>query len=227
MISDFKQIESLFTEIDHYLKIKVKIYVIGGVVLLQQGLKPATKDIDLVIHGKREFVAFEHALITAGFKQKIPTGVYKKMNLNQILVRDDFRVDAFHQTVCRRFSLSEAMRKRAKKTLMVPHIDVYLCSNEDIFVFKTFTEREGDLQDCIALAQRGLKWENILRELQSQVRHSGEDVWITWIGERLDILMEKGLNIPIIDQIDELRDTYFEEFERKFAEKKTAKKKEV
>jgi len=35
MISDFKQIESLFTEIDHYLTIKVKIYVIGGVVLLQ------------------------------------------------------------------------------------------------------------------------------------------------------------------------------------------------
>jgi len=36
MISDFKQIESLFTEIDHYLKIKVKIYVIGGVVLLHK-----------------------------------------------------------------------------------------------------------------------------------------------------------------------------------------------
>jgi hypothetical protein len=63
--------------------------VIGGVVLLQQGLKPATKDIDLVIHGKREFVAFEHALITAGFEGKIPMDVYKKMNLSQILVRDD------------------------------------------------------------------------------------------------------------------------------------------
>ena len=39
--------------------------------------------------------------------------------------------------------------------------------------------------------------------------------------------MEKGLNIPIIDQIDKLRDTYFEELERTFAEKKKAKKKEV
>jgi hypothetical protein len=117
MISDFKQIESLFKEINKHLKKKVRIYIIGGVVLLYQGLKPATKDIDLVIQDKQEFLAFEHALKTARFESKIPTGVYKKMNLSQILVRDDFRIDAFHQTVCRRFSLSEGMRKRAKKLL--------------------------------------------------------------------------------------------------------------
>ena len=116
------------------------------------------------------------------------------------------------------------MRKRAKKALMLPHIDLYLCSNVDIFVFKTFTEREGDLQDCIALAQRGLKWERILRELQSQVHHSGEDVWITWVGERFDLLVQRGLNIPIMDQIDKLRDTYFEELEQKFLQKTNAKK---
>ena len=224
MISDFKQIESLFKEIDHNLKKKVHIYVIGGVVLLYQGLKPATKDIDIVILEKQEFVAFEQAIKTVRFESKIPTGVYKKMNLDQILVRDDFRIDIFHQTVCRRFLLSEGMRKRAKKLLTLPHLDLYLCSNEDIFVFKTFTEREGDLQDCISLAQRGLDWNIIAHELQSQIHHSGEDVWITWIGERLDMLMEKGLNIPIMDQIDKLRDAYFEELERKISNKITAKK---
>ncbi len=227
MISDFKQIESLFKEIDQYLKKKVHIYVIGGVVLLYQGLKPATKDIDLVIVEKQEFLAFEQALKTARFISKIPTDVYKKMNLDQILVRDDFRIDAFHQTVCRRFSLSEGMKKRAKMSLALPHLDVYLCSNEDIFVFKTFTEREGDLQDCISLAQRGLDWNAIVSEIQSQIHLSGEDVWITWIVERLDLLMEKGLNIPVIDQIDKLRDTYFEELERTFAEKEKTKKKEA
>ena len=224
MISDFKQIESLFKEINQHLKKKVRIYIIGGVVLLYQGLKPATKDIDLVILEKQEFLAFEQALKTARFESKIPTDVYKKMNLNQILVRDDFRIDAFHQTVCRRFSLSEGMKKRAKMLLALPHLDVYLCSNEDIFVFKTFTEREGDLQDCISLAQRRLDWNAIVSEIQSQIHHSGEDVWITWIGERLDLLMEKGLNIPVINQIDKLRDTYFEELERTFSEKKLRKK---
>jgi hypothetical protein len=215
MISDFKQIELLFKEIDQHLKNKVHIYIIGGVVLLHQGLKPATKDIDLVILAKHEFITFEQALKTVRFESKIPTGAYKKMNLNQILIRDNFRIDAFHKTVCRRFLLSEGMIKRAKKLLELPHIDLYLCSNEDIFVFKTFTEREGDLQDCIALAQRGLDWNVIVGEIQSQIHHSGEDIWITWIGERLDLLMEKGLNIPVIDQIDKLRDTYFEELLRK------------
>ena len=223
MISDFKQIESIFKEIDQYLKIKIRIYVIGGVVLLYKKLKPATKDIDLIILEKHEFVAFEQALKTVRFESKIPTGVYKKMNLNQILIRNDFRIDAFHKTVCRRFLLSEGMRKRAKKILELKHIDLYLCSNEDIFVFKTFTEREGDLQDCIALAQRGLDWESILSELQSQIHHSGEDVWITWIGERLDLLVERGLSIPIMDQIDKLRDTYLKDFEQKFLKKTKTK----
>ena len=117
------------------------------------------------------------------------------------------------------------MRKRAKKLLTLPHLDLYLCSNEDIFVFKTFTEREGDLKDCIALAEKGLDWDSIIGEIQAQIHHGGEDVWITWIGERLDILMEKGLNIPIMDKIDKLRDTYFEELERTFPEKKTTKRK--
>lgn len=106
------------------------------------------------------------------------------------------------------------MRKRSKKLLELPHLVVYLCSTEDIFVFKTFTEREGDIQDCISLAEKGLDWNSILTELQEQIRQSGEDVWITWIGERLDLLVEKGLNIPIIAQIDTLRDRYFEALEK-------------
>ncbi|MFH1100611.1 MAG: hypothetical protein V1726_01045 [Methanobacteriota archaeon] len=147
------------------------------------------------------------------------------MNLDQIFVRDDFRVDAFYKTVCRRFVLSEGMRKRAKILLALPHLDLYMCSNEDIFVFKTFTEREGDLQDCISLAQRGLDWNTIVGELQVQIRHSGEDIWITWIGERLDLLIEKGLNIPVMDQIDALREKYFEDIERRYSDKKNTKKK--
>ena len=58
MISDFKQIESLFKEINQHLKIKVHIYIIGGIVLLYQGLKTATKDIDLVILEKQEFIRY-------------------------------------------------------------------------------------------------------------------------------------------------------------------------
>ncbi|MFH1916204.1 MAG: hypothetical protein ABIJ21_02985 [Nanoarchaeota archaeon] len=53
----------------------------------------------------------------------------------------------------------------------------------------------------------------------SQIRTSGNKVWITWIGERLDILEERGLNIPIMKDIDSLREKFFGDFEKSHAEK--------
>ena len=55
MISKFKRIEELFYEIDENLTDKVNVYIIGGAALLFEGLKPATKDIDLILKDKDEF----------------------------------------------------------------------------------------------------------------------------------------------------------------------------
>ena len=201
MISEFKQIEKLFKEINASLRKKVKIFVIGGAVLLQQGLKPATKDIDLVIETKEEFMILKNALNSINFTVKIPNIEYKNMNLNQIFIRDDFRIDLFQKEICGRFSISNGMMERAITFIDLEKIKLNFCSNEDIFLFKTMTEREGDLEDCISLAKRGIKWEIILNELKNQIKKSRQDVWITWVGERLDILEEKGVNIPIMKEI--------------------------
>lgn len=213
MISDFKHLASLFEEINHKLRTKIDVYLIGGIVLLSQGLKPATKDIDLILIHEKEHAALSQTLHAIGFQGKIPTNIYRRLNLGQIYVRDDFRLDVFFRTVCKRFSLSERMRKRAKRQLTLPHLTVSLCSNEDVFLLKTFTEREGDLEDCIALARRGLDWTVIIQELKEQIRLSGQDVWITWVGERFDILVEKGLNIPIMDELDRVHNDYFHSLE--------------
>jgi hypothetical protein len=37
-------------------------------------------------------------------------------------------------------------------------------------------------------------------------------------------MVKRGLNIPIMDQIDKLRDTYFEELEQEFLKKNKVKK---
>ncbi|OIO62453.1 hypothetical protein COY26_02840 [Candidatus Woesearchaeota archaeon CG_4_10_14_0_2_um_filter_33_10] len=214
MISEFKQIEKLFKEIDASLRKKVKIFVIGGAVLLQQGLKPATKDIDLVIETKEEFMILKNALNSINFTVKIPNIEYKNMNLNQIFIRDDFRIDLFQKEICGRFSISNGMMERAITFIDLEKIKLNFCSNEDIFLFKTMTEREGDLEDCISLAKRGIKWEIILNELKNQIKKSRQDVWITWVGERLDILEEKGVNIPIMKEINQLRERYFKEYEK-------------
>jgi hypothetical protein len=93
MITNFKQIEVLFKEIDKLMHYKFKVYTIGGVVLLEQGLKVTTKDIDVVVETKKEFIELQHSLQTNGFKLQIPGKEYSRMNLNQLFQKGDFRID--------------------------------------------------------------------------------------------------------------------------------------
>lgn len=215
MITAFTEIEKLFEEIDNSLNKKVRVYIIGGAALLQRGVKAATKDIDLVVATKEEFWEIQKVLRKIQFISQIPGKEYTHLNLSQIFLRNDFRIDLFETEVCGRFSLSEAMMKRAPLSIKRKHLMVFICSNEDIFLFKTMTEREGDLTDCISIAAtQNLDWEIILEELQSQINRSKQDVWITWVGERLDLLVERGVDIPIMNEVDRLRDAYFEEKEK-------------
>ena len=222
MISEFEQIEKLFNELDKVIKNKINIYTIGGAVLLYQGLKSATKDIDLVVNNKKELIEIEDALMKIGFVKNKVGDDYRNLNTHYLLVRGEFKVDMFVKKVCSKFSLSEHMIKRAKKVLTLDKLSIFLCSNEDVFLFKTMTEREGDLQDCESLSKRAehsLDWNSIYEELLYQIKENGEDVWVTWIGERLDLLAERRVDIPIMDKVDKLRENFFNQFEKSQKEK--------
>lgn len=214
MISEFKQITDVLEEVDKQLANQVNIYLIGGGMMLYHKLKIITKDVDIVVETNREFKAFEDALIKIGFLGRIPTKEYSKVDLSQILERGDYRIDLFKKTVCKGFSLTESMKRRATEVLKQRHLTLYLCSPEDIFMFKTFTERDTDIDDCMAITQKKLNWNAILEEITAQIKNSGNPVWITWIGERLDILEEKGLFIPIMSQVNKLREAYFNIWEK-------------
>jgi len=216
MISDFKELDNLFEEMDGITDKKAHLYVIGGAVLLYHRVKEATKDIDAVAGKESEFAAVQNTLKKLKFITQIPALGYSKTALSQIFVRDDYRIDLFLKTVCKGFYLSEAMKKRAKKVMAGKSLTVSLCSSEDVFLFKTFTEREGDISDCIALAKQGLDWKIILEELKGQIKSSGSKVWITWVGERFDILQERGVEIPIMAEINKLREEYYAGLEEKF-----------
>ncbi len=215
MITNFKQIEELFTEIDKVMRHKIKVYAIGGAVLLEQGLKITTKDIDVVVETKNEFIELQHSLQKTGFNPQIPGKEYSRMNLSQIFQRGDFRIDLFEKEVCGRFSLSKGMMERARKVINLDYIEVYLCSNEDIFLFKTMTNRNGDLTDCESIVGAAVEWDTIIDELKSQINMSKQDVWITWVGERLDILEDRGMVIPIMNDLNALRNKFFDDFEKR------------
>jgi hypothetical protein len=210
LISKFEQIEELFKKLDEIAKEKINLFIIGGAVMLYHGLKSATKDIDIVVDTIEEFNAFQNIMIKQGFKIKIPSAEYNKFNLSQIFVMYDYRIDIFHKKVCKGFALSDNMKKRSEKIISMDNISVYLCSSTDIFMFKTFTEREGDIDDCILLAQHDIDWKSMLTEINNQIQKSGNPIWITYIGERLDLLVERGLNIPIMNKINKLREEFFD-----------------
>lgn len=214
MIEKFRDFEKLFKEIDAALTKPVHFYVIGGAVMLYYNLKSATKDIDIVVDSLSEFQESEKLLKQLSFKTEKLSLEYKNFDLSQIFVRDDYRVDLFHQTVCKGFKLSYGMKERANKIIEFDKLTVSLCSTTDIFMFKTFTEREGDIDDCLSLAQKDIDWDAMLKEIEEQMALSGKPIWITYIGERLDLLVEKKLTIPIMKKVDKLRNQFYDNLEK-------------
>ena len=217
MIYKFEELTKLFIEIDGKLSTKVEFYVIGGAMLLYHNLKDATKDVDIIVDTKSEFLAIQSILKNSGFEGKVPTIEYKQVDLSQIFVRDDYRIDLFHKVVCKGFSLTPNMQKRAILIKELKNLKLFLCAHEDVFLFKTFTQRLGDIEDCLSLAQKekALNWQAIFDEVQDQIRISGRKVWITYVAERLELLDERGLNIPILNKIEELCEDYFKDYEKR------------
>ena len=58
----------------------------------------------------------------------------------------------------------------------------------------------------------------VIKGVKSQIRSSGNNVWITWIGERLEILEDRGLTIPMMKEVNRLCEEYLDEYERRRSE---------
>lgn len=137
------------------------------------------------------------------------------MNLSEMFVhaKDETRIDLFMESVCGRLRLSDGMAKRSKIRYTTGRMAVRTCSEEDVLIFKTITERPGDRMDCAAIiTAHMIDWVTVLDEIQDQISN-GEDVWITWFASGLSEISEiTGYRIPIQDRIDELADDYLEKW---------------
>jgi hypothetical protein len=214
MISKFKMYEEMFNKLSKIISAPTKVFVIGGAVMLYRGKKAQTKDIDIVVQSKSEFLILQKAFFQIGFKPKVPSADYSLMNVSEILVKDDIRVDLFDNKVCGALHLSNGMINRSEKILSFGQIEVYLCSNEDIFVFKSITNREGDKEDCFTLTKDVLDWDLVLKEIEYQIKKSGQDIWITRMNETLEELIDKDQAIPIIEKVRKETEKYYDKLER-------------
>ena len=218
MIEASAEIDRFVKELSEEVHGPVHLYLLGG-GSMNAGLKYFTKDIDLVVRTEQEYNSCVEAMKRMGFRSIRPGAGYSRMNLSDMLEREDgYRIDIFNDRVCGKLRLSEGMVSRSKERVRHEGVILSSCSMEDILIFKSITEREGDLQDCKAIITGTMvDWMIFLKELEEQIS-TGEDVWITWVADRLWILREEArLSIPVLDKIIEMADDYLDRWERSLA----------
>jgi hypothetical protein len=203
---DDKYVSSEIEKVGDALASPVTLYLIGGAAMIKYGLKAATKDIDVLFSTHEEAEELIQALLNSGYHiiqiNRLGTE-YQEMLATQILENDDgFRWDIFHEYVCRKLRLSTGMIERSRVLFKTGLLTARIISKEDIFLFKTVTERDDDEADLLLLARSKVDWELVLRECISQSREYLRCE--VDLSDRLDKLgASYGLETPIYDHISQ------------------------
>lgn len=180
-----------------------------------QGLKETTKDADVVFLTRRDAQAFKKALLASGFiEDEIVTLDEGYSDMNTFGIFDEaketpldqeftpgLRVDMFLKKVCGIISFSKGMRERCVKGFESGKIANMVCAPEDIFLFKSVTSRERDIDDMYTIIKGGIDYHVVEDELRSQTRDMGPRLGKAYskiVFGRWRVIYERfGVKIPI------------------------------
>ena len=210
-ISRREEINELFEQLGQVLVQKVEALLIGGAVMLELGLKDATKDIDVVCRNGEDKDRLFAAAKALGFEIVGPEKRHERLGVSRLAVKGGRNLDIFAGRISYDFDLSEAMWQRAKRVRSFGSLVVRDASMEDIFIMKLIANRPGDAPDCSNLIIAGLDFDAVYREIEAQYRKAGEakeKVWINYIEEGIARLQDNDLTIPIGDKISLLAQFY-------------------
>jgi uncharacterized nucleotidyltransferase DUF6036 len=197
------QIELVSEKLDR----ETTIYVAGGTVMAIRGLKEGTKDIDIVVDSVDDLTRVRKALVGSGYHKPNQSleMAYQRMKARSILDNlDGFRWELFEKIVAGKFHLSPGMKDRARDhRTSSKMLTVKLLAIEDVFLMKSVTEREGDLEDMAKIAQGRIDWNIIVRECEWQSKQTGR-IWENSVCESLKELKAKyGVSSPVEKKICE------------------------
>jgi len=191
---DRNYLQGEFDKLEAALRKSCTFYLIGGGAMSFYGVKDATKDIDIILSEQEALDPIKTALETLGYREPNPlviTRPYNEMQTSFILENNDgFRWDVFLIKVCGKLTLSAEMQNRATSLYHGKTLQIYVTSKEDLFFFKSVTNRDDDLDDTAKLAQSGLNWSIIHKECRLQSEISGR-VWEGALYQNLRDLKEK------------------------------------
>lgn len=195
----------LFEEIGQKLKKPVNAYLFGGENMRKKGIKPRTKDCDIIVTEESEEKELVRCLEQIGYKSINKTHFTEddnRIDPFDILEHPSrSRIDLFKTRIARKLLLSESMIKRTTVEKF-ENLILYSISNEDLFLLKAVTLRDGDIQDLGLIVQAGnFDWEIVWKELMKQ-EHDTKTNFSSSILESLDDLHEQtGINSPFYNKL--------------------------
>lgn len=186
------------------LDTEVDAYLLGGGNLILRDLKDSTKDLDIVVEDRAQFLALGEALRESGYEEQTRLEVaYEQLDPAVVFEKEGSpRYDVFVETVAGALQLTEAMKDRANRTFEYGSLRLHLLSLTDIFLFKSITEREGDFEDVVLIArQASVDWRELLEEISRQDDLTGQYFSFAVL-DTLDLLKRReNIEPPIHDQL--------------------------
>ncbi len=201
----------LFEDIGVELTREVTAYLIGGENMRIKGLKPRTKDCDVVVESNSDYDTLVETLTAMGYSQKGPLEFAKedlRIWPSTILTHPKrSRIDLYTKRILRTLSLSENMIGRAHYEDF-QNMRVGILRNEDVFLLKSVTSREGDIHDMAALArndtqadgtyrQKIFDWNIVWDEIIHQGQENRTQDFTGIIKDNIELLIEQtGITPP-------------------------------
>lgn len=186
---------------------EVDVYLLGGANLILRGLKDSTKDIDVVLKSKGDLKKLIEALRNCGYQQKqdIERGyeLAPSVSVSVVLEKEGFpQWDLFVEKLAALY-LTEKMVERSDRSEKFENLCIHLLSPTDIFLFKSITDREGDLEDASLVARHAadIDWKEVLNEIKKQEQITGQYLSFAVL-DTLDLLAERyNIHTPIHNQL--------------------------
>ena len=211
---NLEQQNELFKVLGEKLKKRIECYVIGGSAMMYHGMKPSTKDIDLVFDHEKDREEVEKILKNIGYKERETRVIYfGKKNTPLLLQRDEARFDLFLNKIISTV-LSEGMKERVELIYEYDDLIVKVISPEDIIITKCATERAGDRKDAAEIIEKvTIKWDQVIEEsiYQASVTPYIFPVFLFDFLEELKEDLKAEIPKKVLDEIRKIGEDMMEE----------------
>lgn len=185
-----------FEEISRNLNREVKIFLIGGAVMVLKGYKIATRDVDVVIINEEDTDEFLRALKKMGYHPTVKERFRMSFECKFLP-----RVDVYVKRINDKLFVTDSMLSRAE-VKKFENLIILFASDTDLILMKAITGRMRDVLDIARIMRKGkIDWNALIDEMLKQEKYSGRHYCLTLLNA-LELVEEmEKLRAPILRRL--------------------------